>query len=128
MIALGVAVAAIAAFVLSSAYYAAATPFERRALGDRAPDRGRPAPVTVVAELLRTALVAAAFDWVAFRANLLELPGSLLLAVVIWVGFPVALLTGSVAWEKVPPLTAAMHAGDWLLKLLLIGAVLGAVH
>ncbi len=41
---------------------------------------------------------------------------------------PVALLTGSIAWEKVPPITAAIHAGDWLLKLLLIGAVLGALH
>lgn len=126
--ALGVATAAVAAFVLSSVYYAAVTPLERRVLGDRALDRGRPAPWKVAAELLRTALVAGVFAWVAARADLLGLPGALLLALVLWVGFPVALLTGSVAWEKVPPVTAALHAGDWLVKMLLIGAVLGALH
>jgi uncharacterized membrane protein len=128
MVALGVAVAAVAAFVLSSVYYTVATPVERRALGDRALDRGRPAPWKVAAEIVRTALVAGVFAWIAAVADLLSLPGTLLLALVVWIGFPVALLTGSVTWEKVPPVTAALHAGDWLLKLLLIGAVLGALH
>lgn len=72
--------------------------------------------------------MAGVFAWIAGRADLLALPGALLLALVTWVGFPVALLTGSIAWEKVPPVTAALHAGDWLLKLLLIGGVLGALH
>jgi len=128
VIALGIAAAVVAAFVLSSVYYTVATPFERRALGDRALDRGRPAPWQIAAELLRTAAVAGVYAWIAVAADLLALPGTLLLALVLWIGFPVVLLTGSVAWEKVPPVTAALHAGDWLLKLLLIGAVLGALH
>ncbi len=128
MVALGIAVAAVAGFVLSSVYYAVVTPLERRALGDRALDRGRPRAWKVAAELLRTALLAGVFAWIAAQADLRSLPGSLLLAAVLWIGFPVTLLTGSVTWEKVPPVTAAMHAGDWLLKLLLIGAVLGALH
>ncbi len=128
MIALGVTVAAVAAFVLSSVYYGVVTPLERRVLGDRALDRGRPAPWKVAAELLRTALVASVLAWLADTAGLLALPGTLLLALVAWIGFPLVLLTGSVIWEKVPPVTAAMHAGDWLLKLLLIGAVLGVLH
>jgi hypothetical protein len=32
----------------------------------------------------------------------------------------VVLLIGSVQWEKVPPMLAAIHTGDWLLKLLII--------
>jgi hypothetical protein len=128
MLALGIAVAAVAAFVLSSVYYTLATPLERRALGDRAPDRGRPAAWKVGAELLRTALVAGVLAWTADRADLLPLPGTLLLAAVLWFGFPVALLTGSIAWEKVPPVTAAIHAGDWLLKLLLVAVVVGLLH
>jgi hypothetical protein len=128
MVALGVAVAAVAAFVLSSVYYSVAAPLERRVLGDRTLDRGRPVAWKIGAEMLRTALVALAFAWVAARSDLLTPPGSLLLALVLWVAFPVALLLGSVTWERVPPVTAAMHAGDWLLKLLLIGAVLGALH
>ena len=128
MLALGILVATAGAFVLSSVYYSLLTPVERRRLGDRAIDRGRPAPWQVGAELLRTAGVAVVFSWLAERADLLALPGALILAVVVWIGFPVVLLTGSVTWEKVPPVTAALHAGDWLLKLLLIGAVLGALH
>jgi len=128
MIVLGVAVASVAAFFLSSLYYVALSPVEARVLGDRAPGRGAPAPWRVVTELLRTALVAVVLAWLADRADLLSLPGSLLLALVAWVGFPFVLLTGSVIWEKVSPVTAAMHAGDWLLKLLLVGAVVGALN
>jgi len=128
MVVLGVAVASLAAFVLSSVYYVVITPVERRVLGDRALDRGRPAPWKAATELVRTAVVAGVFAWLAARADLLDLPGSLLLAVVAWLGFPVVLLSGSVVWERVPVVTAAIHAGDWLLKLALIGAVLGVLH
>lgn len=128
MIALGIAVAAVAAFIASSVYYALASPVERKVLGDAALDRGRPTAGKIIAELLRTMLVAAIFVWVAAQAGRLSLPDAFPLALVLWVGFPVTLLTGSVAWEKVAPVTAAMHAGDWLLKLLLIAAIVGALH
>jgi hypothetical protein len=126
MIALGIAAAALVAFVVSSVYYAVTAPLEQRVLGGAALDRGRPSPVKVVAELVRTAVVAAVFAWVA-RADL-SLGACLLLAVVLWVGFPAVLLSGSVMWEKVHPFTAAMHAGDWLLKLLLIAVAVGLLH
>jgi hypothetical protein len=128
MLMLGIAVAAVAAFVLSSAYYATVTPLEVRALGDAALDRGRPTPWKVLAELTRTGVVAAAFGWIAAQADLLHLTGTLRLALLTWVAFPVMLLTGSVIWEGVPAATAAMHAGDWLLKLVLVAVVLGWLH
>jgi uncharacterized protein involved in cysteine biosynthesis len=128
MIVLGIGLAAVAAFIASSVYYAVASPVERRVLGDAALDRGRPTAWKIVAELVRTMLVAAVFAWVAAQADRLALPGALPLAVVLWVGFPVTLLAGSVAWEKVPAVTAAMHAGDWLIKLLLVAAIVGALH
>jgi hypothetical protein len=37
-------------------------------------------------------------------------------------------LSGSVIWENVYPATAAMHAGHWLLRLLLIAVLLGLLH
>lgn len=125
---LGVAIAAVAAFVLSSVYYVVTGPIERRALGDRTPDRGRAAPWKVVTELLRTAVVGAAFAWIAAQAALLALPASLLLALVLWVAFPLVLLTGSIMWERVPWQTAAIHAGDWLLKLVLVAFIVGLIH
>jgi hypothetical protein len=33
------------------------------------------------------------------------------------------LLTGSVIWEDVPRKLAAIHAGDWLVKLLAVAIV-----
>jgi hypothetical protein len=128
MITIGVLVAAVAAFLASSGYYAAATPLERRSLGAAALDRGRPQPWKVLAELGRTAVVAAGFAWVAGRAGLESLPGGLALAALLWLAFPAVLLSGSVMWERVPPVTAALHAGDWLIKLLLVAVVIGLLH
>ena len=128
MLALGIGAAAVAAFVVSSVYYTLATPVEQRVLGGTALDRGRPGPAKVLTELLRTAVTAAVFAWIADRAGALDLPDTLALALMAWVGFPVVLLTGSVIWEKAPPVTAAVHAGDWLLKLLLIAVILGLLH
>jgi|SRR5664279_172499 hypothetical protein len=128
MIGLGIAAAAIAAFLLSSVYYAAATPIERRIVGDAALDRGRPGPWKVLLEVLRTAILAAAFAWIADRGGDLDISNTVVLALITWVGFPLVLLTGSMLWEKVHPATAAMHAGDWLIKLLLIAVILGLLH
>jgi len=35
------------------------------------------------------------------------------------------LLTGSVIWESAPRQLAAIHAGDWLLKLVVISILVG---
>jgi hypothetical protein len=119
----------IAAFIVSSAYYVAATPLERRAVGAAALDRGgRPEQWQVLTEVLRTAVVAAAFAWIAHRTRDLGVSHALVLALIIWVGFPLVLLAGSVIGEKVHPATATMHAGDWLLKLLLIAILIGLIH
>jgi hypothetical protein len=42
---------------------------------------------------------------------------------VAWIGFPVLILTGSVLWENTPWKVAAIHAGDWLVKLLTISII-----
>ena len=41
----------------------------------------------------------------------------------LWIAFPVILLIGSAMWENVPWKVAAIHAGDWLVKLLVIPIV-----
>ncbi|MFC4140134.1 MULTISPECIES: DUF1761 domain-containing protein [unclassified Microbacterium] len=128
MIAIGIAVATIAAFVLSTVYYMLATPLEQRAAAGRAIERDRPGPLKIVAELVRTAVLASGFSWVAAQAGMLDLPGSLLLALVLWLAFPVVLLAGSVGWDRAPMPTAVLHGGDWLLKLLLIAVVIGLLH
>jgi hypothetical protein len=49
--------------------------------------------------------------------------GAARLAVGLWARFPAVLLTGSVVHEKVPWKLAAIHSGDWLVKLLIITGV-----
>jgi len=45
----------------------------------------------------------------------------------IWLGsFPVMILVGATLWDKVPWKLTAIHAGDWLLKILLVSLILGA--
>ena len=50
------------------------------------------------------------------------------LALLLWIGFPVVLLTGSVIWENVPVKVAVIHAGDWLVKLLVIAIIVSVWH
>jgi hypothetical protein len=51
--------------------------------------------------------------------------GAALLGLALWIGIVVVLLTGSVYHEKVPVKLAAIHAGDWLLKLVVIAIIVG---
>jgi hypothetical protein len=46
----------------------------------------------------------------------------------LWIGFPLILLTGSVLWENVPWKVAAIHAGDWLVKLVVIPIIVAVWH
>jgi hypothetical protein len=42
----------------------------------------------------------------------------------IWLGFPVQMLVGASLWDNKPWALDAIHAGDWLLKMLLISFIL----
>jgi uncharacterized protein DUF1761 len=46
--------------------------------------------------------------------------GAVHFGLILWIGFPVVLLTGSVLWDNIPWKVAAIHAGDWLVKMLVI--------
>jgi hypothetical protein len=42
----------------------------------------------------------------------------------VWLGFPVQMLVGASLWDSKPWALDAIHAGDWLLKMLLISLIL----
>jgi hypothetical protein len=54
--------------------------------------------------------------------------GAVHFGLLLWIGFPVILLTGSVLWENIPWKVAAIHAGDWLVKMLVIPIIVTAWH
>jgi hypothetical protein len=113
---LAVAVAVISVFVVSSVYYSVT--------GHEAGGGARPASWQIAAELGRGALVTILLAALVDRMDL-GFGGAVLLGLAAWVAFPFVLLSGSVMWDKVAVRVAATHAGDWLLKLLLITAIVG---
>lgn len=137
MILLGLAIATAVAFVVSFGYYAvapaAAAPVGAAAASTEAmspseptaaADGDRPAPWQILVELLRSAAVAGLLSGLLFAAGWGGPWQGAVLGLALWT-LPVVLLAGSVLWEAVPIRSAALHAGDWLIKLVAIGAVVG---
>jgi hypothetical protein len=85
----------------------------------------QPPPWKMVVELVRTAALVLVVAYFIAQQDINDLAGALQLGLVIWIGFPAIILAGSVLWENVPVKLAAIHAGDWLVKLLIITLVLG---
>jgi hypothetical protein len=122
---LSVVIASIVAFVLSSIWYAVLTPVENRLLAGHAPDRGKPSPQKILLELLRNLVLATVIAGLARQSDLTSVGPALVLGLVLWAGFPAVLLIGSMMWEKTPAATAALHGGDWLIKLLAMALIIG---
>ncbi len=118
-------VAALAAFVATSVWYIAfgnvmaqLSPAFAGHLEEAASWRQ---PVVVVQGLVlaivlaRMVRVSGVTDWM----------GAVWLALWLWVGLVGVQWMSAMMWEDTPWKLAAIHAGDWLVKLLLIAVILG---
>jgi Protein of unknown function (DUF1761) len=84
------------------------------------------APVSSkVIDLLRGFLVAFVLAYLVDATEVTTVAGAVGLAALLWVGFPVVLLIAPVIWGGESWKLAVLHAGDWLVKLVVMGAVLG---
>jgi hypothetical protein len=122
---LAVVVAAVAAFVASLVWYivfgkelAKVSTAFAEGLRKRQPWK----MLVVLVQSLVLALVLAYFiglignvDWM----------GAVRIGVLLWIGLSAVQWVGSIMWEKVPLKMAAIHAGDWLVKLVLIAIIVG---
>lgn len=121
-----IAAATLVAFMIGGAYYGA--------LGDRLAEAASvspsesPAPWTMVVELARCLLIALVVAGIAAEADIDDLAGGLLLGAALWIGFPLVLWVGAIVHEKTPLGVAAIHAGDWLLKLLAVAALIAVIQ
>jgi hypothetical protein len=52
--------------------------------------------------------------------------GAVGIGCLLWLGLSAVQWVSSVVWEKVPLTMAGIHAGDWLMKLMVISAIVGA--
>jgi hypothetical protein len=120
---LAVLVATLVAFLLGSAYYFALA--ERLAAVSEAARSGRQQPAwqPAVVELVRNLVLCSMVGVLATLAGVDTLSGGLLLGLGLWVGFPLVLWTGAVFHERTPWRLAAIHAGDWLVKLLAVSVI-----
>lgn len=126
---IAIAAATVAAFLISSVYYAMFAAKMAALRGVEVAARPeRPPASKLVAELLRSLVLATVIAAVISRGQIDTAAGALALAAAAWVGFPVILLAGSVLWEDVPHRLAFLHAGDWLIKLAAVAAIIGAVQ
>ena len=114
---LAVLVAAVVAFVLSGFYYGI--------LGAPA-GRELPSWALPAIELPRNLVLSLVVAGLAAAATVDTFGAGLLLGVALWVGFPLVLWAGAVAHEGTPMRDAAVHAGDWLVKLLAVATLVAA--
>ena len=118
--------AAVAAFVFSSVYYGVLGQEVVKLHADpvAAAETLKPAPWKVLVELARSLLVAYVLARFVALLAISDWKSALGLAVWMWIGFSLVLWVGSIMWENVPVKLAAIHAGDWLLKTVLIAVIL----
>ena len=123
---LAVVVAAVAAFVASSVWYAifGNAWMELRGIDPAtAADMATPA-WTILFVVVQSLVVAFMLAYFVVQLGIVDWRGAVRLGALIWV-FPAMILLGSVVHENVPLMLAAIHAGDWLVKLLLMTGILG---
>lgn len=119
---LAILVAAVAVFVFAAAYYITLAR-QRARLSPAAASRSRPPAWLLGLELFKSIVVATVVAGLVALTGIADLGGALKLGLALWVAFPVVLLVGSVTQENVPWKLAAIHAGDWLAKLLIIAVI-----
>jgi Protein of unknown function (DUF1761) len=123
-----VLVAGVAAFVASGGWYAvfgdAMVSLQKQWRGATSPEGPELWPMLgfLLSGLVVATAVAAVLD-LTDTSDWLEAAG---IGLLFWVGFCATQWFSSILGEQVPVRLAAIHAGDWLLRLLLVSAVVGA--
>jgi Protein of unknown function (DUF1761) len=123
---LAVVIAAIAGFAVSTAWYIL---FGREMTELR--DKNPAASVDVknaplwkkLVQLVRTLVLAYVLAHFLVLIGVVGWMGGVQLGIWVWIGFPVVILLDSVLWENVPWQLASIHAGDLLVKILVMSII-----
>jgi uncharacterized paraquat-inducible protein A len=120
-----VAGTALAAFVMSSIYYMAFGKLRMKYIDDpkAVADMKQVKPWKMLAEFLRGSVIIYIMVYFFEKFNI-NFSSAISFVILLWIAFPVFLLSGSVLWDRRPWQLAVIHSGDWLLKLLLIACLL----
>jgi hypothetical protein len=121
---LAVGAATIVAFVSASVFYSVFAA-QLQAVSAAADATERPPAWKMLVEIARCFVLTTIFAGIAAEIGVDSVGGAVLLAVVLFVGFPAILWTGAMLWENTSWKLAVLHGGDWLVKLVLIAVVIG---
>ncbi|RRS00448.1 DUF1761 family protein [Glycomyces terrestris] len=120
---LAIAVATIASFVFSAVLYGA-PPVAAYVRRHSTPRPGLAVPVQMGAVVLRSLVAACLVAGLMHTAGWTGAGAGALLGLALG-ALPTAILTGAVVHEGIPVPLAALHAFDWVAKLVVIGALVG---
>ena len=81
-------------------------------------------PNKIIVELTRMFILGLVIAYACGLLEITTLQQAALLSFWLWVGFIVVLLTGLVISERFPIKLAIIHAGDWLIRLLIFTILL----
>ena len=126
---MAVVVTAVAAIATSSVWYIVFGKTRIELLGKEpgaSVDTTKPQPARMAVEIVRTLVVTCVLAHFVVILGITGWISAVKLGLWLWIGFPFMILVGSVLWDKVPWKLAAIHAGDWLVKLLVMAIILGA--
>lgn len=116
-------VTVIVTFITSAVWYAALSTQYFELLGVNPSDAGLSVEQILVI-LGRHLVVTSVIAYLLVSLGVNTLKRGLWIGFLLWLAFPAVLLVGSVSSDNVPIMLAAIHAGDWLIKLLIIVTIL----
>ena len=121
-------IAVFAVVVASILYYIVLNKRYKQLLGEKPLANGSykisVTPNRLVVEIARNYVLGLVIAYAIIFLGITELNQAIILSLWLWVGFPLVILTGQVAHENYSKALAAIHAGDWLIKLIIFCVIL----
>ena len=85
----------------------------------------QPAAWKMLAVFAGSLVLAFVVSYLIARIDDINWTGAIGIGFLLWLGLSAGQWVSSMVWENVPLKMAAIHAGDWLLKLIIIFAIVG---
>ena len=121
---LAVLVSTVAIFIVGWLWYSPLLFFKPwmtlRGLDPAAAMTGKMPMGKLVGELIRCFVFSYLVAHLVVNNELHHITSAIHSGIFYWVTFPVVLIAGGVMWEGMKWQVAAIHAGEWLVKLLLV--------
>ncbi len=125
---LAIAVGAVIAVLFSALYYfllnKQVIALRATKLSKKEDVRTVATPNKIIIELVRTFVLGLVLAYAVRLLGVATFDQVVVVAFWLWLGFPVVLFVGQVINEHFPGRLAAIHAGDWLVKLLILVTIL----